>query len=205
MSEGIIIALITSATTIIAALIGLFGSLFKDVGQGKDTASKIGMIGLVATMCGFLGLITGLTGSVFYVRQINQAQTTNPSHTNPEYTNSFSNPKSLVIDGVSYSMPDPNSSPHCVAQEVHTNGENIVTYNITVPDGWVMMWDSWKAKWDGDSYNQDGLLIIKGPYNGTIEINTGGSCSGPIEWYDFIYENRWEDYLIPSRQIHTIQ
>jgi hypothetical protein len=104
----------------------------------------------------------------------------------------------LIINGTAYQMPT-SSSPYCVAQEIYTGNNNIVRYDIVVPDGWVMMWDSWKAKWDGGGYNNNGLLIIRGPYSGKIEINTGGSCSGPIEWYDYILKNRREAHRGPSR------
>lgn len=110
----------------------------------------------------------------------------------------------LIVNGHSYDKPNPSSTPYCVAQETHTNGENIVDYTVIVPDGWVMMWNSWKAQWPSGSYDDDGLLIINGPWSGTVTINTGGSCSGPSEWFDFILQNRRNDYLVPSRPEFTI-
>lgn len=114
----------------------------------------------------------------------------------------------LVINGVSYSMPDPDSTHYCVAQEFHTGNtdyqNNIEVYDVVVPHGWVMMWDFYQAKWDNGVYDSDGLLIITGPFSGRIQINTGGSCSGPIEWYKFIYKNRVDAYPVPLRLEHKI-
>lgn len=106
---------------------------------------------------------------------------------------------SLIINGKSYSYPDPSSSFRCIAQDQHTNGKNIVAYDVIVPEGWVMMWNSYKANWASGSYDGDGLLIITGPWTGQITINTGGSCSGPIEWYDQIKSNRISDYYVANR------
>lgn len=195
MSEGLVIALITSATTIFAALIGLFGSLIKEVGRGKDFWVKIGIIGLIVSGFGLLGLILGLIGSTFFLREVSQAQ--NPITVPLTHS-------SLTINGVSYPMPDPSSSPYCVAQQVHTNGKNTVDYDLNIPSGWVMIWNSWQAKWDGGHYDENGLLIIRGPWSGRIQINTGGSCSGPVEWYDFIRQNRLSDYPVPSRPEYNI-
>ena len=62
-----------------------------------------------------------------------------------------------------------------------------------------MVWDSYKAYWPGGQYENNGLLAITGPWEGTIEIDTGGSCSGPVEWMDFIVQNRKADYPVASR------
>ncbi len=105
----------------------------------------------------------------------------------------------LIINGVNYPRPDPKIQPYCVAQEVHTQGENKVTYDVVVPKGWVMVWDSYKAYWPGGSYGDNGLLGIYGEWSGTIEINTGGSCSVPIEWVDFAIQNRRNDYPVSFR------
>src|SRR5690606_335384 len=112
--------------------------------------------------------------------------------------------ESLSINGILYSLPSTNISPFCVAQEIHTQGENKINYDINVPDGWVMAWDSYKAYWPGNQYIDSGLLVIIGPWQGEITIDTGGSCSGPIEWIDWIIENRMNDYPVPSRPIYYL-
>lgn len=109
----------------------------------------------------------------------------------------------LIINGAAYSLPN-TTNPYCVAQEVNTGMDVVKSYDISVPDGWVMMWDSWKAEWPGGSYNENGLLIILGPWQGTLTIDTGGSCSGPIQWYDFILDNRRKNYPVPSRLEYTL-
>jgi hypothetical protein len=109
----------------------------------------------------------------------------------------------LIINGAAYSLPS-TTNPYCVAQEVNTGMKVVKSYDVSVPDGWVMMWSSWKAKWPGGNYNENGLLIIRGPWQGTLSIDTGGSCSGPIQWYDFILDNRRKDYPVPSRPEYTI-
>lgn len=105
----------------------------------------------------------------------------------------------LVINGESYIKPNPALTPYCVAQDVNTGMGKTTNYTVTVPEGWVMMWSSWKAEWAGGGYNDDGLIIITGPWSGALTINTGGSCSGPSEWYDFMLKNRREDYPVNSR------
>ncbi len=122
----------------------------------------------------------------------------------PEPAASATNSNSpLIIDGVSYPWPD-WSTPYCVAQEINTGMNTIKSYAVTVPDKWVMMWNAWKAEWPGGSFNQDGLLIIRGPWHGTIKINTGGSCSGPMEWYAFILRDRTKAYPVPYRPKYII-
>jgi hypothetical protein len=193
--------LISGFFGIATALITVFGTIIVAVIQ-KDkwnipTAVWISIGGILGTLGCVIGAFVGFSIASNGVMEQSSFEN-NPSISAP------SNQSSLVINGASYSIPNPSSSPYCVAQEVHTNGSNIVDYEINVPNGWVMMWSSWKATWNGGSYNQDGLLIIEGPYRGTIQINTGGSCSGPIEWYDFIHQNRISDFPVPSRPEYKI-
>lgn len=114
------------------------------------------------------------------------------------------NTESISINGTLYLLPNASVSPFCIAQEIHTQGENKINYDINVPKGWVMAWSSYKAYWPGNQYLDSGLLVIIGPWQGEITIDTGGSCSGPIEWIDWIIENRMNDYPVPSRPIYYL-
>lgn len=113
-------------------------------------------------------------------------------------------PDTLVINNANYPYPDPGSSPYCIAKEVNTNGRNRISYEIEVPEGWVMAWNSYKAYWPGGQYETDGLLVITGPWQGTIDIDTGGSCSGPVEWTTFVVDDRMKDYPVASRPIYYL-
>ena len=105
----------------------------------------------------------------------------------------------LVIDGAKYPYPNLGHEPYCIAQEIHTQGRNKVDYRVVVPKGWVMIWDSYKAYWPNGKYEDSGLLAIYGEWSGTITIDSGGSCSVPIEWADFALQNRRGDYSLSSR------
>jgi len=206
MNDGLLNTILTGCFGLAGTLLLVFGTIVA-AGINKGSGNKLDLSSTVWVGIGGMLAIVGCIGGILIGYSI-FGNTPDPTeqvtfNNNPS-SSAESNQSSLIINGVSYSLPDSSSSPHCVAQEVHTNGSNVVTYNVTVPSGWVMMWSSWKANWEGGSYNQDGMLIIKGPYSGTIEINTGGSCSGPIEWYDFIHQNRINDYSVPSRPEYTI-
>lgn len=107
-------------------------------------------------------------------------------------------PQDLIVDGARYPFPDLNTDPHCIAPEVAT-GEAKVKYNIKIPKGWVMVWDSNKAYWVGGQYENNGLLVINGEWNGSIEIEKGGSCSVPVAWLDFALKQRRGSVPVESR------
>ena len=107
-------------------------------------------------------------------------------------------PQALMVNGARYTFPDLNTAPHCIAPEVAT-GETRAQYNIQVPKGWVMVWDSNKAFWVGGQYENNGLLVIYGEWNGSIEIEKGGSCSVPVEWLDFALQQRRGSFPVESR------
>ena len=177
--------------------------------QGRSNPSNITLVvGCISAVAIIIAAIIGLgapfaeRAADFYFPTLTSVQPAVPATAIPQ-TSFPQNSSSLVINGTSYQMPT-SSTPFCVAPEVNTGMNNIDEYSIVVPDGWVMMWDSWEAEWTGGRYNSDGLLIIIGPYSGKITIKTGGSCSGPIEWYDFILNNRRNAFPVPSRPEYII-
>lgn len=122
----------------------------------------------------------------------------------PVETETFEAPlerNNLVINGANYLYPNPSDSPYCIAPEVNTGMGITVEYEIEVPDGWIMVWDFYKAYWNNEQHDSDGLLVITGPWQGNIKIDTGGSCSGPIEWADWIISNRSNAYAVSSRPV----
>lgn len=82
MSEGLAIALITAATTILAAFVGAFATIIaaekknKDSNSSQSTATTIGTVGLVASLFAVIGLVLGLFGSRFFVQEVVQPQPT---------------------------------------------------------------------------------------------------------------------------------
>lgn len=177
--------------------------------QGRSNPSNITLtVGCFSAVAIIIAAIIGLgapfaeRAADFYFPTLTPVQPVAPA-TATQQSSIPQTSSPLVVNGVEYQMPT-SSSPFCIAQEVQTGMNNIVEYNIVIPDGWVMMWDSWKAEWDGGSYDSDGLLIIMGPYSGKITINTGGSCSGPVEWYNFILNNRRNSFPAPSRNEYII-
>lgn len=82
MSEGLAIALITAITTILSALIGAFATIIaaekknKDSNSNPSTATTIGVVGLVASLSAVIGLIFGLLGSTFFIKEVVQTQPT---------------------------------------------------------------------------------------------------------------------------------
>ena len=107
-------------------------------------------------------------------------------------------PQALVVNGVRYTFPDLKTAPHCIAPEVAT-GETRAQYNIQIPKGWVMVWDSNKAFWFSGRYENNGLLVIYGDWTGSIEIEKGGSCSVPVEWLEFALQQRRGSFPVESR------
>lgn len=113
-------------------------------------------------------------------------------------------PEMLVVNGGRYPYPDSTSTPYCIAQDVYTGMDTRLSYEVTVPDSWVMVWDFHKASWENERYEDNGLLVITGPWQGTLDINTGGSCSGPVGWKDWLIDTRTNAYPIPSRPIYYL-
>jgi len=105
----------------------------------------------------------------------------------------------LVIDGVSYSVPISNS-PTCIASHQTGNIGAGVDYELVVPKGWAIVWDSWKAYWSGGSYENDGLLIVYGNFQGKVTIVNGEYCAVPVEWVGHAITWRLGAVSRPSRQ-----
>lgn len=206
MSENMVIALITGFFVFIGAAITAFGSMAA-IENGKGQMG-CGMLGLVTSFGAVGGFFVGIIIAFFLVPSMTQTAGESSDvvgesvvvvPTAVESTQATPATTTLVVNGKSYLRPDPSSTPRCVAQDMHTDGSNIVDYDVVVPEDWVMMWSFLQAQWPNNYYNNDGLLIINGPWSGRIQINTGGSCSGPKEWYNFIKENRINYYPVPSR------
>ncbi|MCK6463137.1 MAG: hypothetical protein L6Q29_04980 [Candidatus Pacebacteria bacterium] len=118
-------------------------------------------------------------------------------------SSSFVASSPLVINGTSYSVPNSNS-PLCVASQQTGYTSSGVEYNLDVPKGWVIVWDSWKAYWSGGSYENDGLLIVYGNFQGKVTIVNGEFCAVPVEWKDFAVNLRANAVARASRPQFSI-
>jgi hypothetical protein len=109
----------------------------------------------------------------------------------------------ISINGKSYSVPTSNS-PYCVASESTGYTSSNTDYNLIVPKGWIIVWDSWKAYWAGGSYENDGLLIVYGNLEGKVSIVNGEYCAVPVEWQDFAINLRGNAVARASRPHFSI-
>jgi len=87
----------------------------------------------------------------------------------------LTNNSSFVFD-----IYDLHPTSRCTGEYLET-GMAIVDYRINVPNAWAVIIDSWKAEWDSGSYNNNGILIIIGEWQGLLKINTGALCVIPVE------------------------
>ena len=126
-------------------------------------------------------------------------QTTNDN----QNSDSFIASSPLIINGKSYSVPTSNS-PYCVASEATGYTSGNIDYDLIVPKGWVIVWDSWKAYWTGGNYENDGLLIVYGSLQGKVTIVNGEYCAVPVEWKDFAISLRANAVTKPSRPQFSI-
>ena len=75
MSENIITTLITSISVLLSALIGASATIIaasKKEGEDRNLVTSIGLVLLVASIAGVIGLVVGLVLSNVYVKQIVQ-------------------------------------------------------------------------------------------------------------------------------------
>jgi hypothetical protein len=91
----------------------------------------------------------------------------------PLIIDDLTNKKSYTFDASTF-----NATSSCTGAYFET-GMVIVEYRITVPQSWAVIVDSWKAEWESGSYQNDGILIINGTWQGNIKINTGAICAIP--------------------------
>ena len=117
----------------------------------------------------------------------------------------FETTESLIVNGQPYTAPT-DIDVRCIANEQTRNTGTKVEYNLLVPRGWVIVWDSWKASWppDDNGYEQDGLLIVYGKWEGKVTIVNGEYCATPVEWADFAINNRLSAVSHPDRQRFSI-
>jgi hypothetical protein len=100
-------------------------------------------------------------------------------------------PQSLIINGKKYAKPQDVSTapPRCLADEF-TGWNRTVEYDLYVPDGWAIVWDSYKASWPTGGYEENGLLVIYGEFEGVVTITVGRFCAVPVEWDEYAIELR---------------
>jgi len=91
----------------------------------------------------------------------------------------------LIINGKSYVIPTSKDSPICVSSQETDDTSSAIDYDLVVPKGWVIIWDSSEAYWAGGSYQNNGLLTIYGNWQGKVTIVNGGYCAVPVEWKVF--------------------
>lgn len=125
------------------------------------------------------------------------------SGSNNQNSSSFIASSPLVINGKSYSVPTSNT-PFCIASEQTGYTSSGVDYDLVVPKGWVIVWDSWKAYWSDGKYENDGLLIVSGNFQGKVTIVNGEYCAVLVEWKDFAINLRANAVARASRPQFTI-
>lgn len=123
--------------------------------------------------------------------------------TGSQVSNDFFATYPITINGVSYDVPT-SASPYCVSSEQTGYTSTGVEYDLNIPQGWVIIWDSWKAYWNNGKYEQDGLLVIYGEWEGTVTVVNGEYCAVPTEWADFAINLRASANPKPSRQQFVI-
>lgn len=194
MSDGILQFL----GAILGGLIGAAGSLI--VRPKGEEGNSLGLSGFGWLLLGLsLGTAVGLLAAILLGNLLGGAED-EPETSGTDFTPA----PPLIIDEVEYSLPSADDAFYCIAQQVHTQGNNQRTYSVVIPDGWVMAWDSYGATWREGGYNTDGLVVIFGPWEDNLTINTGGSCSGPVQWANQIVENRCLDYPVSYRPIFVV-
>lgn len=76
-----------------------------------------------------------------------------------------------------YTLSAGISSPaSCPGIYLETGASEII-YEIVAPASWVIVIDSWKADWATGSYQNDGILVITGEWQGDVKVNTGAICA----------------------------
>jgi hypothetical protein len=96
----------------------------------------------------------------------------------------FRTTQPIAINGQEY-FPPTGQEMRCAAFGKTDDSKNGIRYKITVPDGWLIVWDSWKATWPEGSYENNGLLGIYGAWDGTVTIVNGEYCAVPVEWSQY--------------------
>ena len=202
------------------------GSIAAKYGQSRDTTKSMKLVAPPGTNMEFilrwtertwLGNIISGNESGTYRMQVpvaveqvsshdlgcggNMQSSANTTNSTPPVQNDgiFQATMPLKIDDVAFAVPS-SESIGCVANEQTGYTNQGHKYNLQVPSGWVVVWDSWKAYWASDSYEDDGLLIIYGPWEGEVTIVNGEYCATPIEWADFAISNRRNANPKPNRQ-----
>ena len=97
-----------------------------------------------------------------------------------------------VTNNKSYTFdypPDANAPTSCAGAYLET-GRAITEYQLIIPEAWVVVIDSWKAEWPSGSYQNDGILIITGEWQGNVIVNTGAICVSPASILQSVLETR---------------
>jgi|GEM_PF-1803782 len=178
MSEGLIIALISAISAILAALIGAFATIVaaehksKEEGTSRGLFATIGLVGLVASITGVIGLIIGLVASTLFVKQVVQVSVvvtaTPPQSVSelPTKTSNLTTPRA------------PTSSTNC--QE--TSGDFFPPLPSAPSNGCVLIIEWWIPP----DTNNCGIIITTNPPN-VVKNSTG------TWWY--VYPNRPQTHI----------
>jgi len=112
---------------------------------------------------------------------------------NPLSENSQTAP--LIINDITnnnlrtFEFPSTSAPSSCAGAYIET-GMTIVDYEFTVPQSWAVIIDSWKAEWSTGSYQNDGILIIIGEWQGKVTVNIGAICAVPANLLQSNLETR---------------
>lgn len=92
----------------------------------------------------------------------------------PVVINDITNNKSHSFD-----FPPAVNNPSSCAGAYLETGMTTVDYKLDVPNSWVVIIDSWKAEWSSGNYQNNGIVIIIGEWQGNIKVNIGAICAVP--------------------------
>jgi hypothetical protein len=152
----------------------------------KKTISNT-VVGAIIT--GIFGIVATITG--IYIRDtLDQRKTVTPEPSaqvqtaGPTQPSGFKTTQPVIINGQEY-FPPTGQEMRCAASGKTDDSKNGIRYKVTIPDGWIIAWSSWKATWPEGSYENNGLLALYGAWDGTVTIVNGEYCAVPVEWSQF--------------------
>ena len=208
MSEGIIVALISVAGAIIGAAITAFGSIAAAERKNNGSQMGCGLLGFIASAGALGGLVLGAVFAVLLTQFTGPTPPSEPQYPTPQPSTRGNVLEPLIINGISYQVPN-YSAIQCLGgskSERQTGADTSLSYTLRIPTGWYIVWDSYQASWtpNNGQYTNEGLLAIYGPWEGTVNINTGEYCAVPVEWADFAWENRKNAWPVPNGRLECV-
>jgi hypothetical protein len=147
-----------------------------------------------AVITGIFGVVAAIAG-IYFKDTLDQRKAVTPTPSPqvqtavPTQVSGIRATQPIIIDGQSY-LPPIGQEMRCAASGRTDDSKNGVRYKLTIPDGWMIVWDSWKASWPEGSYENNGLLGIYGAWEGTVIVVNGEYCAVPVEWAQYALDRQ---------------